>query len=112
MTPLRRAPRLRAHAGVSFVEREYLLAEAGRGDGRWNGGQLEMAQDAGDDRLLGNGGNDAKRATVTKWAGRHIQIKHTAEQLCPFPIRCRRLHLITVDALLARIDRPSSSGLI
>jgi hypothetical protein len=41
MTPLRRAPRLWAHTGVGFVERKYLLAKAGRGNGRWNGGQLE-----------------------------------------------------------------------
>jgi hypothetical protein len=28
---------------LGFVEREYLLAETGRGNGRWNRGQLEMA---------------------------------------------------------------------
>ena len=39
----RRAPRLWAHTGVGFVEHEYLLATTGRGNGRWNGRQLEMA---------------------------------------------------------------------
>jgi hypothetical protein len=52
MTPLRRAPRLWAHASGGFVERKYLLAEASQGDGRGNGGQLEVAQDAGNYRLL------------------------------------------------------------
>jgi hypothetical protein len=52
MTPLRHAPRLWAHTGVGFVERTYLLAKAGRGNGRWNGGQLEVTQDAGGDRKI------------------------------------------------------------
>jgi hypothetical protein len=50
MTLLRRAPRLWTHAGVGVVEREYRLAEAGRVDGRGNGGQLQVAQDAGSHR--------------------------------------------------------------
>ena len=43
MTPLRRAPRLGAHAGVSFIEGKYFLANTGRGNGRRDGRQLEMA---------------------------------------------------------------------
>jgi hypothetical protein len=42
-TPQRRARRLWTHAGVGVVERAYLLAEAGRGNGRGNGRQFEMA---------------------------------------------------------------------
>jgi hypothetical protein len=72
MTPLRRAPRLWAHAGVGFVEHAYLLAEAGRGDGRWNGSQLEMAQDPGHHQLLGDGRNDAQGATAAKRARGHM----------------------------------------
>jgi hypothetical protein len=55
MTPLRLVPRLWAHPGVGFVERTYLLAKAGQGNGRWNGSQLEGTQDTRDDRLLGDG---------------------------------------------------------
>ena len=43
---------------VGFVESEYLLATTGRGNGRWNGGQLEVTQDAGNHRLMGDGDND------------------------------------------------------
>jgi hypothetical protein len=35
--PSRRARRLRDHAGVGLVEREYLLATAGWRNGRWDG---------------------------------------------------------------------------
>ena len=41
-TPPRRARRLWAHTGAGLVEREYLLATTGRGNGRWDGRQLEM----------------------------------------------------------------------
>jgi hypothetical protein len=54
-TPPRRARRLWTHAGVGVVEGTSLLAQAGRGDGRWNGGPLEVAQDAGNHRFLGEG---------------------------------------------------------
>ena len=47
------------HTGVSLVKGEYLLATTGWSNGRWDGGQLEVAQDARDERLLGDGGNDA-----------------------------------------------------
>ena len=40
--PLRRARRLRDHAGVGWVERAYLLAIAGWCNGRWDGRELEM----------------------------------------------------------------------
>jgi hypothetical protein len=102
MTPLRRASRLWAHAGVGVVEREYLLAEAGRDDRRWDGGQLEMTQDTGYDRFLGDGGNHPQGATSAKRAGRHSQIKHTAQQPGPVPVRRSRLRCIAVDTLLAR----------
>ena len=55
ITTPQHAPRLWTHAGVGFVEHEYLLAEASRGDGRWDGGQLKVAKDAGNHRLLGEG---------------------------------------------------------
>jgi hypothetical protein len=55
MTPLRCTPRLWAHAGVGFVEGKYFLANTGRGNGRWNGGQLKVTQDACNHRLLGEG---------------------------------------------------------
>ena len=115
MTPLRRAPRLWSHAGAGFVEGKYLLAKAGRGNGRWDGGQLEMAQDAGNHRLLGDGGQDAQGATAakrkvarlpppTQWrkTGCHIHIKDATEQPCPIPIRGSRFRCIAVDTLLAR----------
>src|SRR5262249_29224059 len=59
MTPPRRAPHLWAYAGVGVVDHKDLLAEAGRGNGRWDGGQLKVVQDAGNHRLLGDGRNDA-----------------------------------------------------
>ena len=43
ISPPPRARRLWTHAGVGFVEHKYLLAKAGRSNGRWNGGQLKMA---------------------------------------------------------------------
>ena len=45
-TPPPRARHLRTHAGVCFVEHTYLLAKASRGNGRWDGGQLKVVQDA------------------------------------------------------------------
>ena len=39
---------------------ERCLATTGRGNRRWDGGQLAMTQDARDDRLLGHGGNNAE----------------------------------------------------
>jgi hypothetical protein len=57
---------------------ERFLARTGRYNGRWDGGKLEMTQDARDDRLLGNGGNNAERATSAKGTGAHIQIKHAS----------------------------------
>ena len=54
------------HAGVGLVKYEELLATTDRGNGRWNGGQLEVAQDAGNHRLLGDGGNDAQGVAAAK----------------------------------------------
>jgi hypothetical protein len=45
---------------VGLVESEYLLATTGRRNRRWDGRQLEMTQDARNDRLLRDGGNDAE----------------------------------------------------
>jgi hypothetical protein len=43
---------------VSLGESEVFLATTGRGNGRWNGGQLKVAQDAGNHRFPGNSSND------------------------------------------------------
>jgi hypothetical protein len=63
-------PRLRTHVVdettprvVGSVESEYLLAHTGRGNRRWDGGELEMPQDARDHRLLGDDGNDGRWCT-------------------------------------------------
>src|SRR5437763_16891037 len=45
---------------VGIVESAYLLAITGRGNRRWDGGQLEMTQKARHDRLLSDGGNDTE----------------------------------------------------
>ncbi len=83
-------------------EREYLLATTGRGNGRWNGGQLEVAQDAGHHRLLGDGGHDVQGAPAAQRTGRPIQINCAAQQPGPIPIRGSRLRVLAVHALLAR----------
>ena len=51
---------------MGFIEGKYLLAEAGRGDGRWNGGQLKVVQDAGNHRLLGEGRKAPSAHTVAE----------------------------------------------
>jgi hypothetical protein len=43
---------------VGVVEHEYLLAEAGWGNERWDGRQLEMAQNAGDHLFMRDSSND------------------------------------------------------
>lgn len=101
-TPLWRAPRLRARAGVGLVEREYLLAATGGGNGRWDGCELEVTQDAREDRLLSDGGNDAQCATAAERTGRHLQSKDAAQQPGPVPIRGSRLLFLAVYTLLAR----------
>jgi hypothetical protein len=58
-TPSRRARRLWAHADVGRGEREELLATTGRRNGRGDRRQLEVTQDAGNHRLLGDGSDDA-----------------------------------------------------
>jgi len=45
---------------VGLVESEYFLATTGRCNRKWVGRRLEMTQDARDDRLLGDGGNNAE----------------------------------------------------
>ena len=64
----------RGHAGMGLGKREELLATTGRGDGRWDGRQLKVTQDARDHRLLGAGGNDGQRATAAK---RHVAISRS-----------------------------------
>ena len=61
--------RLWAHAGGGLVERQYLLATTGWGNGRGNGRQRAMPEDTGDHRLLGDGGHDAQGATATQRTG-------------------------------------------
>ena len=58
-----RVRRLLVHAGVGLVERQYLLATTGWGNGRGNGRQLAMTEDTCDHRCMGDGGNDAQGAT-------------------------------------------------
>jgi hypothetical protein len=54
------APRLRDHAQLRGLGDpvERFLATAGGRNGGWDGGELEMPQDAGDRRLVGGSGND------------------------------------------------------
>jgi hypothetical protein len=40
------------------------LAHTGSGNGRWDGGGLQMTQDARIDCLLGDGGHDPERAAA------------------------------------------------
>ena len=91
-----------SHAGVGLVKRAERLATTGRGHGRWNGGQMEVAQDAGQHRLLSDGSKDAQGATAAKRTGCHSQSKHATQLSGPVPIRCCRLRCIAVDTLLAR----------
>ena len=63
---------------VGFVERAYLLVHTGGGNGRGNGRQLEMPQDARDHRLLGDDGNDVQGAPAAKGTDGHIETKDTA----------------------------------
>src|SRR5262249_58407548 len=100
-------PRLRTHGVVGttprvvdLVEGRYLLAPTGRGNGRWDGGELEMPQDTRDHRLLGGDGNDVQRATAAKRIGAHIQTKDAAQQSGPRPVRGDRLRLLPVYPLL------------
>ena len=64
-----RVRRLLVHAGVGLVERQYLLATTGWGNGRWNGSQLAMTEDTCDHRCMCDGGHDAQGATSAKRTG-------------------------------------------
>src|SRR5207302_979468 len=79
--------------GVDLVEHGACLATTGRGNGRGNGGQLEMPQDTRDHRLLGDDGNDAQGAPSAKRTGAHLQPKDAAQQPGPRPVRGARLRL-------------------
>ena len=48
---------------------ERVLARTGRCNRRWDGGKLEMMQDAPDDRLLSHGGNNTERAASAPGIG-------------------------------------------
>lgn len=67
---------IHASADPGLVKCKYLLAMAGRRNRRRDRRRLKVAQDAGNHRFLGNGRNDAQRATAAKRADRHIQIKY------------------------------------
>ena len=43
-----------------LVKSQDFLATTGRGNGRWDGRQLKMTQDARDHRLMSDDGNDAQ----------------------------------------------------
>ena len=90
------------HAGVDLVKCAALWATTGQGNRRWNGGQLEVAQEAGQHRLLGDGGNDAQGAAAATWTGCHSQSKHATQQSGPVPIRGSRLRFLAVATLLVR----------
>src|SRR6266699_4955183 len=94
---------------VGLVEGRYLLAPTGRGNRRWDGGELEMPQDARDHRLLGDDGHDAERAPAAEGDGGHLQPKDAAQQPGPRPVRGARVRLLPVQPLLARggTDRPT-----
>src|SRR5437870_10894810 len=94
--------------GVDLVEHGACLATTGRGNGRGNGGQLEMPQDTRDHRLLGDDGNDAQGAPSAKRTGAHLQPKDAAQEPGPRPVRGARLRL-PVHTLLAwrREDAPA-----
>ena len=76
----RRAHRLWATLGWASSNAKSLWATTGQGNRRWNGGQLEVAQEAGQHRLLGDGGNDAQGAAAATWTGCHSQSKHATQQ--------------------------------
>lgn len=50
---------------------ESFLARTGWSNGRWDGRELQVPQDPRDHRLLGDGGNDPERATLTERARGH-----------------------------------------
>ena len=52
-----RTPLMVSH-WLSFGEDKNLLTKAGRDDGRWDGRQLEMAQNAGDHLFMRDSSND------------------------------------------------------
>ena len=68
-----RVRRLLVHAGVGLVERQYLLATTGWGNGRGNGSQLAMTEDTCDHRCMCDGGHDAQGATSAKRTGPHAR---------------------------------------
>jgi hypothetical protein len=87
---------------VGFVEREEFLASTGRGNRRWDGGQLAMTQDARDDRLLGNSSNKTERAAAAQGTSGHIQRKYTPQEPGPAPGRGPKRRLLPVHPPLAR----------
>ena len=81
-TPLRCAPvayETTCHVVGLGHPVERFLATTGRCNGRWDGRELEMTEDARHDRLLGHSGNDPERAMSARGTGRHIQVKHAPQ---------------------------------
>ena len=87
--------------GLWTSQTQECLASAGRGNGRWDGGELEMPQDTRDHRLLGDDGHDVQGAPAAKGTGAHIQTKDAAQQPGPRPVRDARVYLLPVQPLLA-----------
>ena len=63
------------------------LASTGWGNGRWDGRELEMAEDTRDHRLLGDDGNEPQHALLTPGAAYHLHAKDPLEQARPAPTR-------------------------
>jgi hypothetical protein len=70
---------------VGLVESEYLLATTGRGNGRRDGRQLAMTQDARNHRLLGDGSNDPQCATSAKRQVARPGVTASAQRVCALP---------------------------
>jgi hypothetical protein len=79
------------------------LATTGRGNRRWDGGQLAMTQDARDDRLLGHGGNNAERAASAKGTGGQQQALAIARRQ-----QAKSLELRAALLVLACLTIPSN----
>jgi hypothetical protein len=90
---------------------ECCLARMSRGNGRWNGGGLEMTQDTRDHWFLGQSGNDAECTGPVKGTGSDIQVKHPP-QFCPTLVRCPRVGLMPIHTLSAwcRRDRAAQAA--
>jgi hypothetical protein len=91
---------------------ERCLASRGRGNRRWDGGQLAMTQDARDDRLLGHGGNNAGEPHRHKGQVAISRANTRPRSLAQDPERCASLRLLPVHTLLARCGMIASRSLL